>query len=113
MWAYLGYSMSESQQMVVAEEIMSLLKMSKVNGFPFFMYSGAHEFVGGDNFLQFRIPNRKRIAKIRIVLDEAQDLYNLEFYKKKGSFEMKKSKSIDGIFFDQVAEIIVRELGIN
>ncbi|KKM94108.1 hypothetical protein LCGC14_1201590 [marine sediment metagenome] len=112
MWAYLGYSMSEQEPMFVAKEIMSQLKMSKVNGFPFFMYSGAREFVGGDKFLQFRIPNRKRIAKIRVVLDEARDLYNLEFYKKKG-FEMKKSKSIDGIFFDQMAEIIVRELGIN
>lgn len=112
MWAYVGYSMSEQEQMIVANEIMSLLKQSKVGGFPFFMYSGAKEFVGGKDFLQLKIPNRKRIAKIRIVLDEGRDLYNLEFYKKKG-FEMKKANSIDGIFFDQVVEIILRELNIQ
>ena len=99
------------QNMQVAETIMSQLKQSKVNGFPFFNYSGAKDFVGAENFLQFSIPNKKRVAKIRIVLD-AQDLYNLEFYKKKG-FEMIKSKSVDGIFADQMVDIIVKELGIN
>ena len=99
------------QNMQVAEIIMSQLKQSKVNGFPFFNYSGAKDFVGAENFLQFSIPNKKRVAKIRIVLD-AQDLYNLEFYKKKG-FEMIKSKSVDGIFADQMVDIIVKEVGIN
>lgn len=104
--------MKQNQSMEVAGEIMSQLKQSKVGGFPFFAYSGAKDFVGAPNFLQFSIPNKKRIAKIRVVLDEAQDLYNLEFYKKKG-FEMIKSNSVDGIFAEQMVEIIVRELGIN
>ena len=98
--------------MQVAETIMSQLKQSKVNGFPFFNYSGAKDFVGAENFLQFSIPNKKRIAKIRIVIDEAQDLYNLEFYKKKG-FEMILSNNIKGIFADQMVELVVKELGIN
>ena len=98
--------------MQVAEEIMSQLKQSKVHGFPFFNYSGAKDFVGAENFLQFSIPNRKRIAKIRIVLDVVKDLYNLEFYKKKG-FDMILSNSINGVFADQIVELIVNEVGIN
>lgn len=98
--------------MQVAEEIMSQLKQSKVHGFPFFNYSGAKDFVGADNFLQFSIPNKKRIAKIRIVFDEARDLYNLEFYKKKG-FDMVLSNNIKGIYADQMVELIVNEVGIN
>jgi len=107
----LRYSMSEQQNIQVANEILSQLKQSKVNGFPFLMYSGAKDFVAGENALLFKIPNKKLISAVKIVLDVGMDEYNLEFYKKKG-FEMNVAKEIKGIYFDQLAEIIARELNI-
>lgn len=98
----------QEQVFEVAETILEQLKQSKVNGFPFFAYTGINDFVMLEDELMLKArKNAKGYESVSVVYDYGQDLYNIVF--RKCSVPLK---TIEGVFFDQMAEIIARELGI-
>jgi hypothetical protein len=98
----------------IPQTILDQLGASKVNGFPFFKLTGIKGFVlEGNDTLQLReIPkNPKDVSIVRIRYDEGQDLYNINFQT--GQFPRNQPfKDVGGVFFDQMAEIIAREMGV-
>lgn len=98
----------------IPQTALTQLEQSKVNGFPFFKFTGIKGFLllGNDTLQLKDIPrNPNGITRVSIIFDKGQDLYNLLFFKKRNKI-MIPSKRIDGIFFDQMAEIIAREMGV-
>lgn len=98
----------------IPQTILDQLGASKVNGFPFFKFTGIKGFVleGNDTLQLKNIPkNPNDISIIRVRYDEGQDLYNINFQK--GQFPRNMPfKDVGGVFFDQMAEIIAREMGV-
>jgi len=89
------------------EVIFDQVKQMKINGFPLLAYLGGKKFVYGDDFLYLHFAKN---WQIKIFYDLGQDLYNIHVLK--GKFPKDKLlKVINGIFVDQVAEIIHREMG--
>lgn len=70
---------------------------------------GANQFVGSEKegFLMFKASgsNITRGGKIRITLVPGMDLYRVELFCIKG-VDFKLLSSFDGIYFDQLVEII-------
>ena len=96
------------QELEVAETILDQLKQSKVNGFPFFAYTGIKKFVLLEDGLLLRLPkNPKHYEKVEIFYDYGQDLYDVSFYKLSVPIE-----SVKGVFFDQLAHLIVEKMGV-
>ena len=96
--------------------IYDQLAVSKVNGFPFFNYTGIKKMVydNEQNTLIFiEIPkNPNHISMIKIKYDYGYDLYNLEFYHIKKRLTTLK-ESINGIYNDQLADLIVDKMGVR
>lgn len=87
--------------------IFDQLKASRVNGFPFFAYMGIKKYVMIDNTLMLHLPwNKKKYEVVDIIYDVGADLYKIQF---RAGLPLK---IIDGVFFDQMAEIIAREVGV-
>ncbi len=60
-----------------------------------------------ENFVQFKVKGDKGINKVKVIYDEGEDLYNVEFWSIRGlKFNMKDS--IKGLFFDQLTQAIWR-----
>ncbi len=92
--------------------IIDQLNASRVNGFPFFAYTGLKKFVLiGNDTVQFnKVPrNPKDIEKIVIKYDQGQDLYNIILFKRNDPTPI----NFDGIFFDQLADVIVDGMGVR
>ena len=78
-----------STDMTVANTILAQL-----GGGRFRAMTGARDFVGGENFLQFGLPSAgpERINKIRIEYNDAHDLYSVALYRQRrrgGIFDIK------------------------
>ena len=72
---------------------------------------GAKDFVATKNGLLFKSSGMvKWKGYVHITLDEAQDLYNIEFYKK-SSGVWKEVARVEGIFADQLVELIDSQVG--
>jgi hypothetical protein len=98
----------------IPQTALNQLLASKVNGFPFFKFTGIKGFLleGNDTLTLKDIPrNPNRIKRVKVVFDQGQDLYNLVFFKEKNNISFV-SKRENGVFFDQMAEIIAREMGV-
>jgi hypothetical protein len=77
---------------------------------------GAKQFIGavnekGQSALQFKVNGAKHKGYVEISYNEGMDLYDLKAYtirKTKGSFEYstKVKYECEGIFFDQLPEIL-------
>lgn len=91
------------------EIILDQLRASRVNGFPFFAYTGIKKYVMlGSNELKLECPrNPKRINTIWITYDVGQDLYNVSL--RRDSIPVER---FEGVFFDQLAEIIANGIGV-
>lgn len=71
---------------------------------------GAKDFVGGQDYLQFKTSGMvvfKGIVKIR--LDLGKDLYEVEFGQIR-KYEYKIRKKFTDIYFDQLIELIDRNV---
>jgi hypothetical protein len=102
----------------IQETILETLKVSKVNGFPFFAYTGIKDFVFMGNrenaeVMLKNIPrNPHKISAVNIAYDFGADLYNVSFYRKKNGI-IYPVESLKGIYFDQLSELIVRKMGVQ
>lgn len=61
---------------------------------------GAHAWVGGENFLQFKVQGHHFKGIVKITLN-SMDLYDIEFIK-----AGKVIHEVNGIYFDQMTDII-------
>ena len=111
-------SMSTTQQNTVeqdnfyAKEIFSLLKASKVNGFPFFAYSGIKPTIFSSEALYLKLPrNPSKFKSILVTLNRATDTYDVNFYTHETT--LKAEDKHDDVYVEQLVELIVREMGIN
>jgi len=106
---------SDDDPHVIPQTIFDQLQASKVNGFPFFAYTGIKGFtmMGNDTLMLKDIPrNPNHISSVTVQYDEGRDLYNLIFHK--GKFPKNVPvKELDGIFFDQLSDIIVDTMGVR
>lgn len=99
----------QTQNNEVAKEIFSQLQASKVNGFPFFAYSGIKASIFSTTKLHLKAPrNPKRIKNILINYQYGSDTYTVIF---NGS--NKHEDIFDDVYADGLADLIVREMGVN
>ena len=72
---------------------------------------GAKDFVATKNGLLFKSSGMVRWkGYVHVTLDEAQDLYNIEFYKMRG-VKRTVAASVEGVFADQLVELIDSQVG--
>lgn len=76
-------------------------------------FTGAYNFRDYGNGLSFRFNNvtNIKINYFKIVYDEGEDLYNLEYGFIKG-LNYKKVKGMTGIYFDQLMDVFEYETGM-
>jgi len=112
--------MNQTENFEVQETILEQLKASKVNGFPFFAYTGIKNFVmAGDNpednpQLKLDCPsNPNHVSHIWITYKRGADVYELAFCKNNNNFDLTHEEGkFSEVYCDQLAEIIVREMGV-
>jgi len=107
--------MNTSQQVKVdytlATEIFEQLKASKVNGFPFFAYSGIKPSLFSARALYLKLPRNPSKFKSILITVNAMDTYDVAFYT--NTETLKAEDRHTDIYCDVLVELIVREMGIN
>jgi len=94
-----------TQNNEVAEEIFRQLKASRVNGFPFFAYTGVKPQIFSETALYLKVPrNPKKISNVLIQYENGSDTYTVIF---------NGSDRHEDIYADGLSEMIVREMGVN
>ena len=97
----------EIKQKQYGKIILDQVQQMKINGFPLLAYLGGKSFVYSDDSLHLHFAKNYRVD---IYYDLGQDLYNIHITK--GKFPKDKLLNvINGVFVDQLAEIIHKELG--
>ena len=95
--------------MTVANEINRQINVMSKGQFR--MMTGAKDFVGGENYLMFRIgQNCHKINKVKITLTPA-DTYTMEFFRIRGANFTVAAKHED-VYFDQLLPIFEKETGM-
>lgn len=95
-----------------ADEIFNQLKASRVNGFPFFAYTGIKASIFSEESLYLKLPkNPSKFKSILVTYDLGSDTYIVSFYTHDDP--LKSEDRHTDIYFDQLAELIVREMGVN
>lgn len=94
--------------MTVAREILRQL-----GGNAFTMMTGAKNFVGGDNFLTFRLGRgaAKGITTVHITLTPA-DTYAVTFYRVRGT-KATLVDAVDDIYADALRDVISHTTGFT
>lgn len=99
----------------IPETILEQLKQSKVNGFPFFKYTGINDYVMlGNESVRFNdIPkNPKKISNVQVSYDYGSDTYNVYF--ETGKFpKNKRIKGYSDVYVDQLSDLISSEMGVK
>ena len=107
--------MNTSQQTethLVAKEIFKQLSASKVNGFPFFAYSGIKPSLFSETALYLKLPkNPSKFKSILVTLNVARDTYDVNFYTHEDP--LKADDRHTDIYSEALVDLIVREMGIN
>ena len=94
-----------------ASEIFEQLKASKIHGFPFFAYTGIKVSEFSDESLYLKLPkNPSEFKSILVTYDIGSDTYIVSFYT--DDVPLKSKDRHEDIYFDQLAELIVRETGV-
>lgn len=104
---------NQRQCFEIQETILEQLKQSKVNGFPFFAYTGINDYVmGGDTELKLDFPkNPNKLTHVWINYNYGTDAYDLTFCRNNINLDIAAKHT--EIYFDQLAEVIVFEMGVN
>jgi len=95
--------------MTVAKTILAQLGGNK-----FIAMTGAKDFVGGANSLQFSISSRltkNKSNKVRIVLDPS-DTYTMTFYKIRG-IDFKEVDSVSDVYAEDLQRIFTAKTGLD
>lgn len=84
----------------------------QLGGARFRVMTGAKQFVGGENFLQFKLPAgaAKKINFVKITLAD-NDTYSVEFMNFRG-LNVKTVSIFDTVYADQLAQIFTAETGL-
>lgn len=93
--------------------ILDQLKSSKINGFPFFAYTGIKDFVmeGEDTLSLTKIPkNPKNVTRVSVVYDYGTDTYNV--YIMENNAGMIGTEPKTDIYVDQLADTIAQGMGV-
>lgn len=87
--------------------------LSQLGGNRFIAMTGAKDFLGSENSLQFRLPKIVNgISHVRIVLD-IDDTYIVEFLKWNArKLEMHITARHTGIYCDKLQELFTNETGL-
>ena len=95
-----------------AQILLEQLKAAKVNGFPFFAYTGAMHVSQTDNMLTMQMPsNPQKIAIVTVMYVKVTDTYTVLFYQRpKIASEIKSV--VENVYVDQLAETIARGTGV-
>ncbi len=103
---------TKTQNSEVAQEIFRQLKVSRVNGFPFFAYSGIKPSIFSDTALYLKLPkNPSAYKSILIEYDYGSDTYNVNFYT-----DVEPLKATDrhtDVYADSMVDLIVSEMKIR
>ena len=83
--------------MEMAKYIMSILKTQLMVVWSW----GFHQPIALENGLRFKVTGYKFRGVVDVVYNEGSDLFDLSFIKRN-----KVVKSIDGVFFDSLVEVI-------
>ena len=85
----------------------------QLGGSRFIVMTGARNFVGGENFLQFSIGRgaKNKANKVRITLDET-DTYTVEFFRQRG-IDCTLISEHPGQYFDHLAHTFTAETGLD
>jgi hypothetical protein len=99
----------------IPETILEQLKHSRVNGFPFFNYTGINDYVmlGNEAVMLKNIPrNPNKISGVQVSYDHGSDTYNVYF--ETGKFPRnKRTKGYSDVYVDQLADLISSEMGVK
>lgn len=82
----------------------------QIGGKALYMLGATNLSTNGNN-LAFRIKGSKKANYVNVKYDESSDLYDLEFGKIK-KFDYKIVNEINGLYADQLHEIIEQETGL-
>ena len=65
-----------------------------------------------DNFVQFSVKGDRDVNKVKVIYDQGQDLYNIEFYNinLRRKEMVKKLETLTGMFNDQLTDAIWRRV---
>ena len=103
---------TQTESSLVAKVIFLQLKASKVNGFPFFAYSGIKASVFSNTALYLKLPkNPSKFKSILVTLNIARVTYDVNFYTHDDP--LKTDDRYTDIYNDQLVDLIVNEMGIN
>lgn len=101
-----------NQDTYYAEEIFSQLKASKVHGFPFLAYTGIQASIFSKESLYLKLPkNPSSFKSILVTYEVGPDTYKVAFYTH--DEPLKEQDIHRDIYADGLAELIVREMGVN
>ncbi len=109
----IGYNMEKQHDTTIQDTIVDQLRASKVNGFPFFAYTGIKDFVmeGEDTIMFKKIPrNPSHITNVVIIYDFGRDSYRIHLFQKHQ--RTIPYASFEDIYFDQMAHLIAEKMGV-
>lgn len=86
--------------------------VAQLGGSRFIALTGAKNFVGGDNYVQFGIPlkTKNQSNKVRITLN-ANDLYDVEFFYVRGT-SLKEKGSFNNVYADNLLDVFESATGV-
>lgn len=89
--------------------------LQQLGGSKFIAMTGAKEFIGGSEFLGFKIPkNRSSANRVTIKYFPAKDLYEIDFIKsERYGLNTKIVKSFDNVYADQLRDIFTSVTGME
>lgn len=101
--------MSKTQNTTIQETMLEQLNYSKVNGFPFFAYTGIKRFAMlGEDCLILHLPrNPKRLTNVNIIYDYGWDVYKVQTFKNGVMVD-----KLDEVYFDELAQKIAGFMGV-
>lgn len=103
---------TQTQTDEVAQEIFRQLNASRVNGFPFFAYTGIKASVFANNALYLKLPkNPSAFKSILISYDYGSDTYKVSFYTHEDP--LKVGDTHTDVYADALADLIVSEMKIK
>jgi hypothetical protein len=86
--------------------------IKQLGGNKFIMMTGAKDFVNGGDYLQFQIPTRNKINRVRITLTPL-DTYTMEFLNLSiRKLECKTIKVHEDVYADQLQELFTDVTGL-
>lgn len=98
----------------MANEVAQTI-LAQFGGSRFIAMTGAKNFVGSDNYLQFDLPRgfaSNKANKCRVTLD-ANDTYTVEFFKWNArAFDMKLISSDSNVYCDSLRAVFTAETGL-